>query len=244
MIKVSVIIPCYNYDEYIEKCLMSVVLQNRDFKSEVLISDDNSTDNSFEIIKRFKNYYESDNLIFKIYSQDNNLGEIENTKFLLDQCQGEYISYLDADDYWIDPNKLKKQIEFLNNNSDYSICITGYIELLNNYYIPCVDFSSWLCPIDRNSLNSKSLTKGNVLGSSSSRVFRNYHNLVKNYFHEFPYSDWPLNFELSLRGKIGYLDFPSYVYRKHDKSLSNKEIGSTEIYNKRVSILESLLDNS
>ena len=52
-IKVSVIIPCYNYSKYIEQCLMSVMLQNIDFNIEVLIGDDNSSDCSFDIIKRF-----------------------------------------------------------------------------------------------------------------------------------------------------------------------------------------------
>jgi glycosyltransferase involved in cell wall biosynthesis len=52
MTKVSVIIPCYNYGNYIEQCLMSVVLQNRDFNIEILVGDDKSSDNSFEIAKR------------------------------------------------------------------------------------------------------------------------------------------------------------------------------------------------
>jgi len=244
--KISVIVPCYNYERYVEKCLMSIVLQNRNFNVEILVGNDNSTDNSLKIINRFAKYYESDNLKFKIHSHNTNLGEISNTKFLLENCEGDYIAYLDADDYWIDPNKLKKQIEFLDNNKDYSICITGYSKLLNDgSYIPSVDFSSWLCPIDINRLNSESLTTGNIVGSSSSRLFRNYENLFKDYFYNFPYSDWVINFELSLKGKIGYLDFPSYIYRIHDNSLSKKDSqaeNSNELYNKRVNILKSELD--
>jgi len=244
--KVSVIIPCYNYDKYIEQCLMSVVLQNRDFNIEVLVGDDSSTDNSFGIAKRFSRFYESDILKFKIYSHDKNLGEINNTKFLLDNCEGEYIAYLDADDYWIDPNKLKNQLDFLDNNKDYSLCITGYIQLKNGVdYIPSADFLNWLCPIDVNRLNAESLTTGNIVGSSSSRVFRNYKDLVKDYFYEFPYSDWVINFELSLKGKIGYLNFPSYVYRSHSNSLSTKDLqaeNKEELYDKRVSILKSELN--
>jgi len=244
--KVSVIIPCYNYDKYIEQCLMSVVLQNRDFNIEVLIGDDNSTDKSIEIIERFSRYYRYDNLKYKIYSHDKNLGEINNTKFLLDNCEGEYIAYLDADDYWTDPNKLKNQLEFLDNNKDYSLCITGYIQLKNGVdYNPNVNFKSWLCPKDINNMNSDALSKGNIVGSSSSRVFRNYKDLVKDYFYDFPYSDWVMNFELSLKGKIGYLNFPSYVYRMHDNSLSTKDLqaeNKEELYNKRVSILKSELN--
>jgi glycosyltransferase involved in cell wall biosynthesis len=244
--KISVIVPCYNYERYIEKCLMSIVLQHRNFNVEILVGNDNSTDNSLKIVNRFARYYESDNLKFKIYSHNTNLGEISNTKFLLENCEGEYIAYLDADDYWIDPNKLKRQIEFLDNNKDYSICVTGYIELLNDIdYIPSVDFSNWLCPVDVNRLNAESLTSVNIVGSSSSRLFRNYKDLVKDYFYEFPYSDWVINFELALKGKIGYLDFPSYVYRIHDNSLSKKDYQTEnpeELYKKRVNILKSELD--
>lgn len=224
MCKLSVIIPCYNYEKYIEQCLMSVALQKCNFNIEVLIGDDNSSDKSFEIIKRFKLCYESDKIKFKIYSHPENIGEINNTKFLLEKCEGEYIAYLDADDYWIYPNKLQNQVDFLDNNKDYSICITGYIELLNDSgdYIPNINLSSWLCPKNIDNLNSDSLTTQNIVGSSSSRVFRNYKDLIKDYFYEFPYSDWALNFELSLKGKISYLDFPSYVYRIHNNSLSKR----------------------
>lgn len=243
--KVSVIIPCYNYENYIEQCVMSVLLQKIDFDIEILIGDDNSLDNSFIIASRLKNYYESDRFKFKLIKHENNVGEINNTKSLLENSTGEYIAYLDADDYWTDPYKLKKQIEFMDNNPEYSMCITGHILLENNSYVPVADFSSWLCPTG--SLDSHNLSKGNYVGSSSSRVFRNYTNLIKDYFYEFPYSDWVLNFELSFRGKIEYLNFPSYVYRIHNKSLSKKDRdGDLEfqnrLYEKRISILNDILN--
>lgn len=218
---------------------MSVVLQNIDFNMEILISDDGSNDAGFNIIERFCESYKKDNIFFKIYSQGKNIGEINNTKFLLENSNGEYVAYLDADDYWIDPNKLKKQIEFMDNNLDYSLCITGYYRIENDEYS---NLNGWSCPTDINGLNSKSLTKYNIVGSSSSRFFRNYKNLVKDYFYEFPFSDWPLNFELSLKGKIWYLDYPSYIYRIHDNSLTSR----TEIIvnEKRINILKSILDTN
>ena len=65
--KVSVIIPCYNYQEYIEQCLMSVLLQRVDFTVEIIISDDNSTDESYEILKRIQHFYKSENFQFKLH---------------------------------------------------------------------------------------------------------------------------------------------------------------------------------
>ena len=66
------------------------------------------------------------------------------------------------------------------------------------------------------------LLSTNFIGSSS-RFFRNYNNLIIDYFYDFPYSDWPMNFELSLRGKILYQNFSSYVYRLKPNSLISVE---------------------
>jgi glycosyltransferase involved in cell wall biosynthesis len=106
--RVSVIVPCYNYGNYIEKCIMSVLLQKLDFDIEILVGDDNSTDDSFNIVKRLKNFYEDERIKFKIIKHEPNVGEINNTKSLLDSAEGEYIAYLDADDFWIDPLKMSK----------------------------------------------------------------------------------------------------------------------------------------
>lgn len=249
--KVSVIIPCYNYEKYIEQCLMSVLLQKRDFDIEIIVSDDNSNDNSFEIIKRIKYYYENDNTKFILLKNEINLGEIGNTKILLEVASGEYIAYLDADDFWIDPLKLTKQVNFMDNNPDCSMCITGFLQLINdNEYIPVVNFASWLCPKNFDGspdyhVTTESLIDGNMAVSSSSRFFRNYRDIFKDYFYEFPYSDWAVNFELSFKGKIRYLDYPTYIYRIHDKSLSKGDIeGDYEArYIKRISILKNIYES-
>ncbi len=243
--KVSVIIPCYNYDKYIEQCILSVIVQRRNFNIEILIGDDNSTDNSLKIIQRIKNSYSTPDMDIRIIHHDTNVGEIDNTKSLLENSNGEYIAYLDADDYWIYPDKLQRQIDYLDSNLDCSLCITGHLQLEDNNWIPDASSASWLCPKDIDNLNSESLTMGNIVGSSSSRVFRNYKDLFKDYFYEFPYSDWVINFELSLRGKIAYLNFPSYVYHYHKNSLStnDKDFEIAEfLYNKRTKILKDILE--
>jgi len=239
--KVSVIIPCFNYSQFLHQAILSVVMQKVDFDMEIIISDDNSSDFSCETANIMAYFHESEKIKFKIYKQESNIGEINNTKFLIEKSEGEYIAYLDADDYWIDPYKLQKQISFLDENRDYSLCVAGFVEFNDRFY-PTVDFNNWYCPPSFD-LNSESLISGNSISCSSSRVFRNYkvENLFKDYFYEFPYSDWVLNFELSLLGKIEYLNFLSYVYRVHDNSLSRTDISLSDqlkLYDKRVSILK------
>lgn len=243
--KVSVIIPCYNYDKYIEQCLLSVIVQRTTFPIEIVIGDDNSTDNSFHIANRVKSLYENNFIQFKIYKNSENLGEVKNTKKLLENSIGQYVAYLDADDYWITPDKLQKQVDFMDKNPNCAMCVTGYISLENGNFVPTNDLSYWLCILDK---SSESLTKINKVGSSSSRLFRNYNNLIKDYFIHFPFSDWPLNFELSLLGDIEYLDYPTYIYRIHDNSLSKAESHLEkneldELHNKRCNILESILED-
>lgn len=249
--KVSVIIPCHNYDKYIEQCIMSVLLQRVNFDVEILIGDDNSSDDSYETIKRLKYYYECDKFKFHIIKNDINIGEVNNTKQLIDNSSGDYIAYLDADDYWINPYKLQKQVNFMENNTDYSMCFTGYIMLSEGKYIPNISFTNWLCPVDINKLDSENLVYGNFVGSSSSRLFRNYKDLISDNFYNFfeasgiPGSDWALNFELSLRGKIQYLDFAGYLYRTHNDSLSKKmnHSNTEENIKKRIDILKKVKYN-
>jgi glycosyltransferase involved in cell wall biosynthesis len=241
--KVSVIIPNYNYGQYIEQCILSVLVQRVNFPIEILISDDNSSDNSFEIIKRIKSFYENDKFQFKIIKNEQNLGEIKNTKNLLDNSIGQYVAYLDSDDYWISPNKLQDQVNFLDSNPDHSLCVTGHV-LFNEGEFDPKNLEWWYCPKD---LSLEGLLDGNYVGCSSSRLFRNYNNLIKDYFIHFPFSDWPLNFELALLGKIGYIDLPYYVYRIHQKNLSSSEnhLGEeklTNLYQQRMEILKSIYD--
>jgi len=72
-------------------------------------------------------------------------------------------------------------------------------------------------------------------------LVKNYNNIIKDYFNKFPYSDWPMNFEISLLGDVKFINFVTYCYRKHNQSLTSKlDLESDEYkekFNKRVNIL-------
>jgi len=222
--KVSVIIPCYNFEHYIEQCLLSVMYQKTNFEYEILIRDDGSTDLSRDNIWRICLRYQ-DNFNIRNFSETHepgkNLGDkgFHNFKFMLSQAKGEYIAYLDGDDYWIDPYKLQHQIDFLERNKDYIMSFTGYWQKNPEGKYDPTDPGCWLgLPLFfiENDPTTKHLLNYNwaVYG----RVFRNVDNLIKDWMHGLPILDWPINFELSRRGKIKYLDFPSGVYRVHNTS--------------------------
>ena len=241
--------PSYNCGKYLDHSVLSVFSQITKHKIVLLISNDCSTDNTSDILSRLKNTLIKDGFEIQVFNQSSNLGEINNTKFLLDNCNGNYVAYIDGDDFWINPNKIEQQINFLEDNPDYSMCFTGYLQFEDGEYIPIANGQYWLSPPENIDVNNPilpdMLTSTNFIGSSS-RVFRNYKNLIKDYFIDyFPYSDWPLNFEISLLGKIKYLGFVSYCYRRHSSSLTTKlssdENENIETYSKRVTILKERL---
>jgi glycosyltransferase involved in cell wall biosynthesis len=210
--KVSVIIPCYNFEDYIEQSILSAVSQKTNFEFEILVRDDFSSDRSQLNIERVA--ISNDNVIF--FKPEENIGGQKNVKFLIEQCKGEYIAYLDGDDYWTDIYKLQKQVDFLDNNPEYIMSFTGYrTKDKDGNYSPDLPYQ-WLClPNFNNSeVKTEDLLKRNSV--SFGKVFRNTNGLIKDWMLDIHYMDWVINYELSKIGKIKYLDFPSGIYRLHD----------------------------
>lgn len=117
---VSVWMVTYNHEKYIAEALESVLMQQTNFDFEIVIGEDCSTDQTRSIIKNYENKYP--NIIFPIY-HDKNVGANRNAyEFTFPLCKGKYIACLEGDDYWTDPFKLQKQVDFLEQNKDYVIC--------------------------------------------------------------------------------------------------------------------------
>lgn len=116
---ISVIIPCYNSESTIERCLHSVMSQTL-LPQEILIYNDGSTDRTVDKLEKLSTLYES---IRVINSTINSGAGVARTS-LLKAATGNYIAFLDADDVWF-PEKLKIQIELMDaENAD--ICVCGY----------------------------------------------------------------------------------------------------------------------
>jgi len=115
--KVSVLMTCYNQEKFVNKAIQSILSQKTNFDFELLIGEDYSTDNSLKICENYQQKYPN---IIKIISDHKNIGLSANQQRLMDASTGEYIAFCEADDYWIDEYKLKKQVEFLDSNPNYS----------------------------------------------------------------------------------------------------------------------------
>lgn len=122
--KISVIIPVYNRENYIEETLLSVLEQT--YKNfEVILVDDGSTDRSQDIIKK---YAEQDSRIVYIYQENNGVSSARNKG--LDYALGQYIMFLDSDDLWED-STLHKCINIIENNYNVDLVYFGYKEFDN-----------------------------------------------------------------------------------------------------------------
>jgi glycosyltransferase involved in cell wall biosynthesis len=117
--RVSVVILCYNLQDYIARAIASVLMQQTSFNFEVIVLNDGSTDDSLQIIEAFK-----DRII--LINHKTNHGLIKSRIEAYDKCQGKYIALCDGDDYWTDELKLQKQVEFMESHPDFGLVHTGF----------------------------------------------------------------------------------------------------------------------
>lgn len=219
MLKVSVIVITYNHQNYLRHTLDCVVNQEVNFEFEVIVSDDCSTDGTQDIIRSYQAQYPN---LIKSLLHDHNLGGFgkNNTLAALAECTGEYIAALDGDDYWTNPQKLQKQVDFLEVHPSYSACFHNAQIVYDNNLLP---------PALVNPPNQKKeITETDMVGedevwfiATSAVMFRN--GILKNYpkwFYESKSGDIPRYVLLTKWGPIGYLADVMSVYRKNGGGLS------------------------
>ena len=119
--KLSILVVTYNQEKYILQCLDSILMQHVDFEYEVIIGDDCSTDDTSAICDTYAEKYNN----FHIYHHPKNLGHVGNWEYCINRCKGEYIAILEGDDYWLDSNKLQKQVDYLDSHPEVALTITN-----------------------------------------------------------------------------------------------------------------------
>lgn len=117
---VSVVMITYNHEAFIEEAIRGVLIQNCNFQIEFIISNDKSTDRTAEVITKVLKENPTP-IDVKVFNHEKNKGVSGNFIWALNQAQGKYIAYCEGDDFWTDPLKLKKQVDFLETNPDYVV---------------------------------------------------------------------------------------------------------------------------
>lgn len=212
--KVSVCVITYNHEDYIDECLNSILQQKTDFKYEIVVGEDGSKDDTrSRILKLLKKYTEK----LLLLPDEGNLGMMPNFIRTLTSCSGEYIALCEGDDYWTDPYKLQKQVDFLEEHKDFSICFTNTSYLDTN--------SGELKKVittDRDVLDINDLFYKNYIATQTV-VYRAQDMVLPAGFDELQVGDWPLHVLMAQFGKIRHLDDHTAVYRVHQSNVWQKK---------------------
>ena len=115
----SVCIITYNHKAFIREAIEGVLMQKVNFSIEIIIADDFSTDGTREIIIEYQQKHPD---LIKLILQQKNIGAGPNWMELISTPKSKYIAYFEGDDYWTDPRKLQKQVDFLEANEDFIFC--------------------------------------------------------------------------------------------------------------------------
>lgn len=121
---VSICCLTFNHEQFIRQCLDGFLMQQTTFPIEILIHDDASTDHTETILREYEKQYPDK--VFPLYETQNKYqqgyGGRMDIEFNYKRARGKYIAYCEGDDYWTDPHKLQKQVDFMETPPDYSVC--------------------------------------------------------------------------------------------------------------------------
>jgi glycosyltransferase involved in cell wall biosynthesis len=162
---VSIWMIAYNHEEFIEQAIESVLFQKTDFAFELVIGEDNSTDKTAEIIKNYQIRYPH---LIKVIFNKPNVGVMQNMIQTMERCKGEYIAMLEGDDYWTNPLKLQKQINFLRINKKISFCFHNATVKYENGKVETHKFAE----LEEREYHGKEIIKEWIVPTASV-VFRN-----------------------------------------------------------------------
>lgn len=225
--KLSIRFMTYNHEAYIKAAMDGIYMQKTSFCFEVVVGDDFSSDKTLEIINSYPNTDKININVLNRKKQDNyhlnriKYGRLYNFTDILDNCKGEYVAFLDGDDYWTDPNKLQRQVDFLDNNSDYSIAAHHTENKFDDKVAAKTDVLTGKdCP---EVFHLKDALYGTPVHISS-WVVRNYFLTDKNInklLVQFPAADDPLLLYFLLKGKGYNFKETMGVYRITNNSVWN-----------------------
>lgn len=120
---ISIGMLAYNHEKYIAEALDSVLMQKTKYSFKIVLAEDKSTDETRAIILAYQKKHPDK---IKLILQNKNVGAHRNNLSMFANLEGTYVAALEGDDYWIDPLKLQKQVDFLEANHEYGLCHTDF----------------------------------------------------------------------------------------------------------------------
>ncbi len=210
--RITVLLITYNHSKHIEKSIESILGQQLDEPFEIVVADDDSTDSTIAILKRYAK--QNSHIKFKFLESFENIGITGNYQRAFSACQGEYVAVMEGDDYWVSPYKLAKQCEFLDEHWECDLCSVNYFIYEEKFckLTPRVPIGTGYTV-----LSARDLIADNLVGNFSACMYRRKAlDLLPPKVFEISSYDWIINICIARNGLIGFLQQPMTVYRIHD----------------------------
>lgn len=223
---VSVSVATYQHEHFIRQCLDGILMQKTDFPFEIIMGEDHSKDNTRAICIEYANKYPDK---IRLFLRDRKISHLydENGKFIKRlngvlgfgrmSSRGKYIALCEGDDYWTDPLKLQKQVDFLEENQDYSMCFTNAIKEKKGKREIYSD--------DKRSIFTVSDLINGCFFNTCTLMFRNINRPKINVY--FKSGDLVLAFEMFKYGKMHKIQDITSVYRIHSGGIA-QSFGSSK----------------
>jgi glycosyltransferase involved in cell wall biosynthesis len=233
-ILVSVLVPTYQQEQFIEQCLRSIIQQRINFDIEILVGDDCSSDTTATVIE---NITKLDNRVV-LHQWPQNEGGLKNIDKLLARAQGRYIAILEGDDYWLDPQHLAKSVEYLEQHPNCIFTAANYLHLIDDLLVQ----KQKLFTKVKRPLHFWHLALGNFIQMGTLLYRRPFYSCVPQFFIDLPLGDYPLIMSLLNNGDGVYLSHTAMAYRVHSSGIWSAQ-PSTIQADKTLTTLNALLKN-
>ena len=211
-VKASVCMITYNHEKFIAQAIESVMMQKANFDYELVIGEDCSTDRTRDICVAYKEKYPSK---IRLLLRKKNLGMMPNFVQTLEACPGQYIALCEGDDYWTSPQKLQKQVDFLDSHPDFAICSHNVMVMREGTPGPGHE---WLGAKRKEVSTLEDLLRDGSGGATCSLVFRKrVFGDFPEWYHTIQGGDWALQVLCASQGKLYYFREVMGVFRQHDR---------------------------
>ncbi len=207
----------YNHVRYIRQCLEGFVMQKTDFHFEVIVHDDASTDGTADIVREYAQKYPD--IIIPVLQTENQYSKHNGAipKIFASMSRGKYTAACEGDDYWTDPLKLQKQVDFLESHPDYTMVCTRTQQFSEKQQKMVAERRCYKKsqPVKAEDI----IFNGGLFISTCSILYRpEIKHGYPDYCRRCKVGDYPLQIMAAMKGHVYYFDEPMSVYRVQNAS--------------------------
>lgn len=231
----------YNHEPYIRQCLEGFVMQKTNFRFEAVVHDDASTDGTAGIIREYAEKYPD--IIKPIFETENQYSKRNGSlrRIMNEHTHGKYVALCEGDDYWIDPLKLQKQVDFMEKNHDYSMCFHNAVE----FYDDIPKLPNFFCNItESREVMLKEIVEAWIVPTASMLYRKTVIDDYPQWTSQIYSGDLTLQLIAYSKGRLFYMNQIMSMYRKtfQSESSSSKLLGKLDFVYKQHALLYKLFN--